>query len=199
MASQACGKCDKTVYQTEKVEAAGKWFHKGCFKCNDPACNIQLNLKSFQAVNGSVWCDKHVPKPTATAVADSVSVLHALNAPKKASENLKKAQVGTGETPNIGLDTISNQHALNAPRKVAENLHKTQVGTGDNSSYGLDTMQTQHALNAPRKNAENLGFVQKGGSQSAMLVPRSSQENLGPEEQAPNEYEHEHEPEQIEA
>jgi len=128
--AQNCGKCNKTVYQTEKVEAAGKWYHKGCFKCADPSCGIQLNLKTFKVVNNDIWCEKHLPKPKATSVADSVSVVHAMHAPKKTSEGLHKAQVGTGETPTYGLDTISTQHALAAPKKQSENLGHVKKGDG---------------------------------------------------------------------
>ncbi|KAI8847369.1 hypothetical protein BC829DRAFT_396742 [Chytridium lagenaria] len=115
MSSQNCGKCDKTVYATEKVEAASKWYHKGCFKCADTSCNIQLNLKTFQAANGAIYCDKHI--------ADPVSVQHAMHAPKKSNEGLHKIQVGTGETPNMTYFVC-----LDAPRNTAENLGHVQKG-----------------------------------------------------------------------
>lgn len=41
----SCGRCQKTVYPTEKVDAAGKAWHKACFKCSDASCNITLNLQ----------------------------------------------------------------------------------------------------------------------------------------------------------
>ncbi|KNC99659.1 uncharacterized protein SPPG_05041 [Spizellomyces punctatus DAOM BR117] len=175
MSSQVCGKCDKTVYATEKVEAAQKWYHKGCFKCNDPHCNIQLTLKTFQVVNDNVWCGKHAPKPNATYGLDTVQTQHALSAPKKTTEGLHKIQVGTGESPTYGLDTVQTQHALSAPKKQAENLHKVQVGTGEQYSYGLNTLQTQHALNAPKKQVENIGHVKKGDGST---VPRSVNDKL---------------------
>ncbi|KAI8823611.1 uncharacterized protein EV422DRAFT_362245 [Fimicolochytrium jonesii] len=126
--SQNCGKCEKAVYPTEKIEAASKWYHKGCFKCSDPNCNIQLNLKTFKAVNDQIWCQKHTPQPKATSVADSVSVLHAMHAPKKTAEGLHKTTVGTGETPQYGLDTLQTQHALLTPKKSIENLGNIQKG-----------------------------------------------------------------------
>ncbi|KAI8928183.1 hypothetical protein BC831DRAFT_397850 [Entophlyctis helioformis] len=119
---EPCGKCTKTVYPTEKVEAAGKWFHKGCFKCNNDECGITLSLKTFKAFEGAVYCDRHVPKPTHTAVSDSVSVVHALHAPKKTAEGIHKAQVGTGEVPTYGIDSIAVQHAVTAPKKPIENI-----------------------------------------------------------------------------
>ncbi|KAJ1342510.1 hypothetical protein BSLG_002952 [Batrachochytrium salamandrivorans] len=119
---EPCGKCAKTVYSNEKLEAAGKWFHK-------------LNLKNFKADQGHVWCEKHVPKPQHTAVTDSVSVVHALHAPKKASEGLHKAQVGTGETPAYGLETISVQHALAAPKKPIENIGNVKKDDAGHGSH----------------------------------------------------------------
>ncbi|KAH6563727.1 hypothetical protein BASA50_005637 [Batrachochytrium salamandrivorans] len=132
---EPCGKCAKTVYSNEKLEAAGKWFHKGCFKCAETDCGIQLNLKNFKADQGHVWCEKHVPKPQHTAVTDSVSVVHALHAPKKASEGLHKAQVGTGETPAYGLETISVQHALAAPKKPIENIGNVKKDDAGHGSH----------------------------------------------------------------
>ncbi|KAJ3166439.1 Metabotropic GABA-B receptor subtype 3A [Geranomyces variabilis] len=132
--AQKCGTCEKTVYATEKIEAAGKHYHKGCFKCSDPNCNIQLNLKTFQAQNNEIWCGKHVPVPKATAVADSVSVLHAKHAPKKATEGLHKTNVGTGETPTYGLDTLGTQHALLSPKKSSENLGTVRKGGAGSGS-----------------------------------------------------------------
>ncbi|KAI8921257.1 hypothetical protein PhCBS80983_g02507 [Powellomyces hirtus] len=153
--SEKCGKCEKTVYPTEKVEAASKWYHKGCFKCSDQNCNIQLNLKTFQVVNEQIWCQKHAPQPKATAVADAVSVMHAKHAPKKASEGLHKTTVGTGETPSYGLDTLGTQHALLVPRKSAENLGTAQKGDrtreqarqGSNGSLNNSTGNLQEQEN----------------------------------------------------
>eukprot|EP00842_Homolaphlyctis_polyrhiza_P000716 jgi/Hompol1/1645/HPOL_001500-RA len=146
MSSQPCGKCQKTVYPTEKMEAAGHWWHKACFKCNDEQCGITLNLKNFKAHEGAIFCEKHVPMPTHTQVADSVAVVHALHAPKKAAEGLHKAQLGTGETPSYGLDTISVQHALTAPKKVMENLGN--VKKGDPALAGNSLTGSQEGLNA---------------------------------------------------
>ncbi|KAJ3103384.1 hypothetical protein HDU97_010222 [Phlyctochytrium planicorne] len=141
MSSQACGKCEKTVYPTEKVEAAGKWFHKGCFKCNDASCGITLTLKTFQCDNGALYCAKHLPKVKATSIADPVSIQHAINTPKKSSEGLHKVQVGTGETPSYGLQSIGTQHALSAPRASAENLGHVQKGDKSPTKTGFGSKE----------------------------------------------------------
>ncbi|KAJ3044545.1 hypothetical protein HDV00_001974 [Rhizophlyctis rosea] len=148
MSAQNCGACAKTVYPTEKIEAAGKWYHKGCFKCSDPACGITLNLKTFKVVNEAIWCDKHAPKPKATAIADSVSIVHAMHAPKKVAEGLQKVQVGTGETPTYGLDTVSAQHALNAPKIKAENIGNVQKGGANKLGSSNQLTGSQSNLDA---------------------------------------------------
>ena len=127
MSTQLCGKCQKTVYPTEKIEAADKHFHKSCFKCIEQGCNISLTLKTLNVVDGALYCIKHVPKQKVISVADSLSVTHALNAPKKADESRRLVN-GSGEKINVGLDSISLQHAQNAPKKSNENLGYVQKG-----------------------------------------------------------------------
>ncbi|KAJ1551478.1 hypothetical protein HK096_010400, partial [Nowakowskiella sp. JEL0078] len=82
MSTQNCIRCSKTVYPTEKIETDGNPYHK------------------------------HIPQPTATSISDPLSVMHAKHSPKKASEGLHKTTVGTGETPQYGLNTVATQHAL---------------------------------------------------------------------------------------
>ncbi|KAI8588271.1 hypothetical protein BDZ88DRAFT_422540 [Geranomyces variabilis] len=169
MSSEKCGTCEKTVYATEKIEAAGKHYHKGCFKCSDPKCNIQLNLKTFQAQNNQIWCGKHVPVPKATAVADSVSVLHAKHAPKKATEGLHKTNVGTGETPTYGLDTLGTQHALLSPKKSSENLGTVRKGGAGGSSV-------------PRLGSKNSLTGSNRGSSTSIEQQQEQQQQDGEDE-----------------
>ena len=49
----------------ELVTAAGKSFHKFCFKCSK--CKCTLNLKNFKAHDGKIWCAVHYP-PAQTKV-----------------------------------------------------------------------------------------------------------------------------------
>lgn len=59
MSNPKCGVCAKTVYPMELVTAAGKSFHKFCFKCEK--CKTTLNLKNFKAHDGKIWCTVHYP------------------------------------------------------------------------------------------------------------------------------------------
>ncbi|KAJ3327663.1 hypothetical protein HDU76_011366 [Blyttiomyces sp. JEL0837] len=144
MSSQTCGQCQRTVYVTEKVDLGGRWIHKGCLKCDDESCHIQLNLKTFKQANGGIWCEKHVPKHKAASVTDSVAEKRALAAPKKAPEGLHRVLVGTGETPTYGLDSIATQHALAAPKKQAENLGFVHKGDAKPVDGSTSTLTASH-------------------------------------------------------
>eukprot|EP01111_Echinosteliopsis_oligospora_P002050 TRINITY_DN129_c0_g1_i4.p2 TRINITY_DN129_c0_g1~~TRINITY_DN129_c0_g1_i4.p2 ORF type:complete len:213 (+),score=72.22 TRINITY_DN129_c0_g1_i4:70-708(+) len=136
MSTAKCAACGKTAYPLESVTALEKAYHKGCFKC--AVCNATLNLKNFKGVEGKIYCTTHTPKPTATAVTDSIATKQALNAPKKTAEGLSKVQKGTGDKAvGVGLDSVSTKNALNAPKKVAEGLGSAQKGSGGKPNYAV--------------------------------------------------------------
>lgn len=49
-----CSKCDKSVYKAEEIRAAGKTFHKLCFKCT--ACNKLLEPNIITEHAGDLYC-----------------------------------------------------------------------------------------------------------------------------------------------
>jgi len=55
--SAQCIKCDKTVYDLEKISALGKIFHKTCFRCKH--CDNVLSIKGFAAIDGEPYCKPH--------------------------------------------------------------------------------------------------------------------------------------------
>jgi len=89
--NKSCVVCGKTVYPTEAITAVGQTWHKGCFKCQDPGCNISLTLKSFVGHGEKVYCNQHVPKYKANVGSDSIGISAATSAPKvKAVSGVKK-------------------------------------------------------------------------------------------------------------
>ncbi|CAJ0572185.1 unnamed protein product, partial [Mesorhabditis spiculigera] len=51
-----CKKCQKTVYEAEKVLAAGAVWHKsGCFNCSD--CNKRLESRTQCEQGGKLYCN----------------------------------------------------------------------------------------------------------------------------------------------
>merc|ERR1712010_179873 len=188
MPSKKCAVCGKTAYPLESQEAGGNTYHKLCFKCT--GCRCTLNVSTFKAHDGKVYCKVCCPKATHTQVADSVATRTALNAPKRKAEGLQQVQKGTGEKANVGLDAMGVQTALKAPKKKAEGLQQVQKGTGGKANVGLDAMGVQSALKAPKPKAEGLQQVQKGtgdkanvgldamGVQSALKAPKAAAEGM---------------------
>merc|ERR1719231_1058921 len=156
MPSNKCYVCGKTAYPLESYSAADNTFHKLCFRCKE--CNLTLNVSSFKAFQGSVYCSKCVPKPSATAVADDFKVKSALNAPKKKAEGLGAVQKGSGDKAvGVGLDSMSVKSATNAPKKKAEGLGGVQKGSGDKAvGVGLDSMSVASAVSAPKAVSEGV-------------------------------------------
>jgi len=89
-----CGRCAKTVYKQEEMKAVAKVWHKACFKCVEKGCGITLTLKTVLGHAGEIYCSKHVPKAKATQVKDTVSMVTAMNAPKKQTESIGNATKG---------------------------------------------------------------------------------------------------------
>jgi len=50
-------KCEKTVYDLERITALDKNYHKSCFRCKH--CDNVLSLKGFAAIEGEPYCKPH--------------------------------------------------------------------------------------------------------------------------------------------
>ena len=50
----ACGKCNKAVYMAEEILAAGKKWHKMCFKCEN--CKKLLDSSTMASHDGELYC-----------------------------------------------------------------------------------------------------------------------------------------------
>merc|ERR1711974_74358 len=167
MPSNKCYVCGKTAYPLESYSAADNTFHKLCFRCKE--CNVTLNVGTFKAFEGSVYCSKCVPKPSATAVADDFKVKTATSAPKKVSEGLGAVQKGSGDKAvGVGLDSMSVKAATSAPKAVAESLGNVQKGSGDKAvGVGLDSMSVQSATSAPKAVSEGVPISARTGATAA--------------------------------
>lgn len=118
MVKEACLRCSKPVYPTDKVgplkDAA--FFHQGCFKCY--ICGTRLALKSYcnnRNDNGDreVYCTSHVPlagphdpnphKPTVLAPKTVTNGQNGHTSPRQ-----------NGHPNNAGVDDINIKHAMRA-------------------------------------------------------------------------------------
>eukprot|EP01116_Phalansterium_solitarium_P002412 TRINITY_DN1241_c0_g1_i1.p1 TRINITY_DN1241_c0_g1~~TRINITY_DN1241_c0_g1_i1.p1 ORF type:complete len:217 (-),score=47.40 TRINITY_DN1241_c0_g1_i1:113-763(-) len=134
MPNPKCEACGKTAYPLESVTALEKTFHKACFKCT--TCKMTLNLKNFKGYEGLIYCVPHTPTPKATAVADSVAVKAALNAPKKKAEGLSTAHRGARETaPGTADFTVNDTNVDQSTENAPEESHIAyEASSGDQST-----------------------------------------------------------------
>ncbi|CAN9508738.1 unnamed protein product [Ophioblennius macclurei] len=64
-----CGRCNKPVYPTEKINCLDKYWHKGCFSCE--VCKMALSMSNYKGFDKKPYCTMHYPKTSFTIVADT--------------------------------------------------------------------------------------------------------------------------------
>ncbi|XP_059226397.1 LIM and SH3 domain protein Lasp isoform X9 [Stomoxys calcitrans] len=78
--NKTCARCQKVVYPIEELKCLDKTWHKTCFKCTE--CAMALNMKTYKGFNKMPYCEAHIPKAKATAIADTPEL-------KRIAENTK--------------------------------------------------------------------------------------------------------------
>ncbi|XP_065362410.1 LIM and SH3 domain protein Lasp isoform X3 [Calliphora vicina] len=78
--NKTCARCQKVVYPIEELKCLDKTWHKTCFRCTE--CGMTLNMKTYKGFNKSPYCEAHIPKAKATAIADTPEL-------KRIAENTK--------------------------------------------------------------------------------------------------------------
>ncbi|XP_076008380.1 LIM and SH3 domain protein 1-like isoform X2 [Genypterus blacodes] len=64
-----CGRCNKAVYPTEKINCLDKYWHKGCFSCE--ICKMALSMTNYRGFDKKPYCSMHYPKTSFTIVTDT--------------------------------------------------------------------------------------------------------------------------------
>ena len=117
VASSKCPCCAKTAYPMESVEVNGDTYHKGCFKC--VTCGVSLNLGTFLASVGKLYCRRDVPKAEAK-VGMSVQLAAAMEAQRLASSAASSGDaVARYGAPAPAAAIATSPAASPAPEKKA--------------------------------------------------------------------------------
>ena len=59
MAAVACKSCLKSVYPLEAIVIDSVSYHKQCFRCKAPDCNMVLSLTNYAMIHGDSYCKPH--------------------------------------------------------------------------------------------------------------------------------------------
>ncbi|KAJ8389924.1 hypothetical protein AAFF_G00112090 [Aldrovandia affinis] len=100
-----CGRCDRIVYPTEKVNCLDKYWHKGCFSCD--VCKMTLNMKNYKGFDKRPYCSVHYPRTSFTSVADTPENLRLKQQTKMQSQVLYKEEFekSKGKAFSVVFDT----------------------------------------------------------------------------------------------
>ncbi|XP_051531135.1 LIM and SH3 domain protein 1-like [Myxocyprinus asiaticus] len=128
-----CGRCDKVVYPTEKVNCLDKYWHKGCFSCE--VCKMTLNMKNYKGFDKKPYCSQHYPKSSFTSVADTPENLRLKQQSKMQSQVLYKEEFekNKGKGFSVVADTPEMQRVKKTQDQISnikyhEDFEKSRMG-----------------------------------------------------------------------
>jgi len=181
--SAKCENCGKTAYPLESVNASGKTYHKGCFKCS--VCSLTLNLKNFKLVEAKLYCGPHTPanKASGSAAMYSVSMKTALNAPKKdIQKGIHKAdpKVAPAKSNDFAVNQVGDQSTENNPESsnIQYDQHHGDQSTENNPESSNIQYDQHHADQSTENNPEssNVQYEQYQADQSTEYNPEQQQQ-----------------------
>lgn len=117
-----CNVCDKTVYFAEQMVAAGKYYHKTCFKCS--ACKKSLDSTSCNEHEGELFCSgcyrkKYGPKGYGFA---SGGAGLSTDGATEGSANRASAIIGLENQGPVDPDPLNNCNACGTKVYFAEEI-----------------------------------------------------------------------------
>ncbi|KAF9107177.1 hypothetical protein BGX27_008853 [Mortierella sp. AM989] len=198
MSTKPCGNCNKTVYLNEKITAESRWYHRGCFRCMAPDCNIALTLRNFQmaALDDSVIdpltkrprkvlvCKEHVPMPKSSINADSLEFKHTTSVPKPSIPGLHRSMMGERGLEHHEDVVGSNTDGINSPRSLNQGSHADTLRgmSGFHSPRSLDQGSHAEALKGFNGSQKKNELEEKEGAEDEWATEKQ-EESLGKEKQ----------------
>jgi len=107
--AELCPVCSKQVFQAEKLvveeKNKKKTYHKACFKCSEPECGIQLDLRTFGTYEDKAYCLVHSKEKNKSNTRRSTYVGTATTFIPEVKEDAKQSK---GETPQHIADKFKS-------------------------------------------------------------------------------------------
>ncbi|KAM6957617.1 LIM and SH3 domain protein 1 [Aplochiton taeniatus] len=113
-----CGRCNRVVYPTEKVNCLDKYWHKGCFSCE--ICKMTLNMKNYKGFEKRPYCNAHYPKTNFTCVADTPENLRLKQQSKMQSQVLYKEEFEKNK--GKGFSVVADTPEMQRIKKTQDNI-----------------------------------------------------------------------------
>ncbi|XP_029912893.1 LIM and SH3 domain protein 1 isoform X2 [Myripristis murdjan] len=113
-----CGRCNRVVYPTEKVNCLDKYWHKGCFSCE--TCKMTLNMKNYKGFEKRPYCNAHYPKTQFTCVADTPENRRLKEQSKMQSQVLYKEEFEKNK--GKGFSVVADTPEMQRIKKTQDNI-----------------------------------------------------------------------------
>ncbi|XP_067100646.1 LIM and SH3 domain protein 1-like [Osmerus mordax] len=113
-----CGRCNKAVYPTEKLNCLDKYWHKGCFNCE--VCKMTLNMKNYQGFDKKPYCSMHYPKTSFTIVTDTPENLRLKEQSKMNSLAIYKEEFEKNK--GKGFSVVSDTPEMQRVKKTQDQI-----------------------------------------------------------------------------
>ncbi|KAJ8414297.1 hypothetical protein AAFF_G00051670 [Aldrovandia affinis] len=154
-----CGRCNRVVYPTEKVNCLDKYWHKGCFSCE--TCKMTLNMKNYKGFEKRPYCNAHYPKTSFTSVADTPENLRLKQQSKMQSQVVYKEEFekNKGKGFSVVADTPEMQRIKKTQDQISnikyhEEFEKSRMG-GEAPPRETNTTPAYHHQPANPPNPTN--------------------------------------------
>ncbi|XP_016975840.1 LIM and SH3 domain protein Lasp isoform X3 [Drosophila rhopaloa] len=170
--NKTCARCQKVVYPIEELKCLDKTWHKTCFKCTE--CGMTLNMKTYKGYNKMPYCEAHIPKAKATAIADTPEL-------KRIAENTK---IQSNVKYHADFEKAKGKFT-----QVADDPETLRIKQNtkhiSNVAYHGD-LEKKAAMEKQRGSAEVSDSSTTSQQQQQQMPPSQSQAN--PQQQALNSY-----------
>ncbi|XP_029954007.1 LIM zinc-binding domain-containing Nebulette-like isoform X1 [Salarias fasciatus] len=119
-----CGRCNKPVYPTEKINCLDKYWHKGCFSCE--VCKMALSMSNYKGFEKKPYCTMHYPKTSFTIVTDTPENLRLKQQSMLNSQALYKEdfEKNKGKGFSVVADTPEMQRVKKTQDQISHALYK---------------------------------------------------------------------------
>ncbi|XP_068162316.1 LIM and SH3 domain protein 1-like [Antennarius striatus] len=115
-----CGRCNKPVYPTEKINCLDKYWHKGCFSCE--VCKMALSMQTYKGFEKKPYCTMHYPKTSFTIVTDTPENLRLKQQTMLNSQALYKEEFekNKGKGFSVVVDTPEMQRLKKTQAQISD-------------------------------------------------------------------------------
>ncbi|XP_043285873.1 F-actin-monooxygenase MICAL3 isoform X2 [Venturia canescens] len=124
--SELCHFCDKRVYLMERMSTEGKYFHRGCFRCEYCSTSLRIGNHTFDRDKdgGRFYCTQHFGLPGTMKTRVEKKKLPLLNKENIPESSLpKKPALDKAKTPLEGVAGLDLLDRGQTPERIEfENL-----------------------------------------------------------------------------